>query len=316
MSTEAAAQHERRGLVTSLVGSLLVGVVGVVFAELSDSQAILLDGLFNLAYFATALFTLKVASLLKRGESEQFPMGYAYFEPLVNGFKGLLILGVSALAFVGAVEALFSGGRAISVGLATVYGVFASLACWTTALLTRASAKRSGSPLVQADADSWIVNAAISSAVLLTFISIFLIQGTALEPITPYVDPVLVIVVVGISLGVPIRMAWSALMEFLNRTPSAALLSEVRHVIAGAVEGLPLQQLVVRVVQPGRTRMVLAHVVLPKDFTVGPLAELDGIRTKVETALKARHLTTVVDVVFTTDPHWCAIDDDRAGEQA
>ena len=202
-----AAQQERRGLLVSLFGSLLVGCVGVTFSVLSDSQAILLDGLFNLTYFATAIFTLKVAALLKRGESDQYPMGYAFFEPLVNGFKGLLILGVSALAMVGAVEALFDGGRAISAGLAAVYGVFATLACWTIALMTRHSAKHSGSPLVQTDAASWMVNAAISSAVLLTFISVFLIRGTALEPITPYVDPVLVIVVVGISLGIPIRMA-------------------------------------------------------------------------------------------------------------
>ena len=105
-------------------------------------------------------------------------------------------------------------------------------------------------------------------------------------------------------------------MEVLNRTPSAELLAEVRQVIISALEGLPMQHLVVRVVQPGRTRMVLTHVVLPKDFTVGPLAELDRVRTKVEAVLKARHLTTVVDVVFTTDPHWCALDEDGAGEQA
>lgn len=301
-------------MLTSLVGSLLVGVVGVVFAELSDSQAILLDGLFNLTYFATALFTLKVAALLKRGESEQFPMGYAFFEPLVNGFKGLLILGVSALALVGAVDALFSGGRAISAGTATVYGLFATVACWIIALVTRHSGKRSGSPLVQADAASWLVNAAISSAVLLTFGCILLIRGTRLEPITPYVDPVLVIVVVGISLGIPIRMAWQALMEFLNRTPSAELVAEVRNIIETSLGDLPVQQLVVRVVQPGRTRMILAHVVLPADFNVENVAELDRIRTQVDAALKAHHLTTVLDVVFTADPHWCALDDAEAAK--
>jgi predicted Co/Zn/Cd cation transporter (cation efflux family) len=301
-------RNERLGLWVSLVGSLMVGGVGVTFSLLSDSQAILLDGLFNLSYFATALFTLKVASLLKRGESEEFPMGYAFFEPLVNGVKGLLILGVSLLALVGAVEALFAGGRAISAGLATVYGGFAAGACWIVALITRRQAKQSGSPLVQADADSWIVNAAISSAVLLTFITLLLIRGTAWEPIAPYVDPLLVIVVVLISLGVPIRMAWRALMEFLNRTPSAGLLSELRGIIWESLRELPVRQLIVRVVQPGRTRIILAHVVLPTDFSIGKLAELDRRRAQVEAALKARHLTTVVDLVFTTDSHWCALD--------
>jgi predicted Co/Zn/Cd cation transporter (cation efflux family) len=287
----------------------------VLFSVLTDSQAILLDGLFNLTYFATALFTIKVASLLGRGESEEFPMGYVFFEPLVNGFKGLLILGASALALVGALEALFEGGRAISAGLATVYGVFATVACWSIALITRRSGIQSGSPLVKTDATSWTVNAAISSAVLLTFISIFVIRGTALEPLTPYVDPVLVFVVVAISLGIPIRMAWQALMEFLNRTPSAELVSEMRQAIGDSLAELPVQRLVIRVVQPGRTRMVLAHVVLPEEFAFTSLSEADRLRERADAALKDRHGTTILDLVFTTDPKWCALGESAAEKQ-
>jgi predicted Co/Zn/Cd cation transporter (cation efflux family) len=307
-ATDESTKLERRGLLASLFGSLTVGCVGVVFSKLSDSQAILLDGLFNMTYFATALFTMKVASLLRRGESEQFPMGYAFFEPLVNGFKGLLILGVSALALVGAIEALLSGGRPIAAGLATVYGVFATVACWTTALITRRSGIQSGSPLVKTDAASWTVNAAISSAVLLTFVSIFLIRGTALEPITPYVDPVLVIVVVGISLGIPIRMAWQALMEFLNRAPSAELVTQVRQIIGESLVELPVQKLCVRVLQPGRTRMVLAHVVLPGDFAFETLKQTDQLTARAAAALKRHHPTTILDLVFTTEAEWCGLD--------
>ena len=79
----------------------------------SSSQAILLDGLFNIAYLAAGLFTIRVAALLAGGDDERFPFGYGFFEPLVNGIKGLLVLGVTVMALYGAVQALFTGGREI-----------------------------------------------------------------------------------------------------------------------------------------------------------------------------------------------------------
>ncbi len=58
-----------------------MGCVGIVVAVISASQAILLDGLFNLTYFATELFTVKVASLVVGGDDERFPHGYAFSNP-------------------------------------------------------------------------------------------------------------------------------------------------------------------------------------------------------------------------------------------
>jgi predicted Co/Zn/Cd cation transporter (cation efflux family) len=71
----AAPRVERRFLVISAVCNLLLGLLGITFALASSSQAILLDGLFNLSYFATGLFTIRVASLVAGGDDERFPHG-------------------------------------------------------------------------------------------------------------------------------------------------------------------------------------------------------------------------------------------------
>ena len=250
-------KSEKRGLLVSVFGSLIVGCAGVVFWILTGAEAIMLDGVFNLTYFVTGLFALKVARLMLQGENDDFPVGYAYFEPLINGGKGILMLAVTVVALISAAVALFSGGRPIALGLAVVYGIFATLVCWVVALVIRGFARRSGSPLVQADAANWIVNAAISSAVLVTLLVVFMIRNSSLSFLVPYVDPLLVLIVTGsIALGVPIRMSWNALMELLNRTPSQAVLAEARGIIEAAVSDLEVRRLTVRVLQPGRTRIV------------------------------------------------------------
>jgi predicted Co/Zn/Cd cation transporter (cation efflux family) len=65
-------------LLISAAGNLVIGLVGIFFAVLSRSQAIMLDALFNLTYFATGLFTLKVAKMVQLGDDEHFPVGYAF----------------------------------------------------------------------------------------------------------------------------------------------------------------------------------------------------------------------------------------------
>ena len=269
---------EHQVLLVSAGCNLLVGIVGTLFSILSGSQAILLDGLFNLTYFFIGLFALKVAHLVRVGETELFPMGYGYFVPLTNGIKGTLVLGMTATALMGAVQALFSDGRAISPGLATIYGIFATTTCWTAAKLIRQGARRSGSPLALADAENWLVNAAISSAVLLAFVAVYVIQKTPIEPITPYVDPVLVITVSLVTISVPVRISWQALMELLNRAPSKDIVEQVKDVVIQCTAQLPVRELFVRVVQPGSTRMVLVHVILPSDYPIAGLPALDTLR--------------------------------------
>jgi cation diffusion facilitator family transporter len=298
---------ETRTLRISAGGNLVIGIAGSLFAVITGSQAILLDGLFNLTYFATGLFTLKVASLVQQGDDENFPMGYGYFEPLINGFKGMLVLGLTVMATADAVQALFSGGRNISHGLASIYGLFAALACWTLAVVTHRGARRSNSPLIRADAENWAVNGAISTAVLLAFLCIFLIRNTRFALLVPYIDPSLVLIVSLISISVPVRMAWQAMMEMLNRAPSKAVVKEVTEIIKGSIGKLPVQDLIVRVVQPGRTRMVLAHVVLPDDYRIESLPMLDRLRADTLARLQAMRPATMIDLVFTSDPHWGAL---------
>ena len=297
---------EKSGLWLSAVAAFVVGGVGIAFALITNSQAILLDGAFNVVYFLAALLTLWVARLAALPDTEEFPLGYTYFEPFMNGIKGLLILGVSLLAIYDSVSALLTGGRTIVVGPAIGYAVFATAACATTALLLRRVHRHSKSPLVGADAASWMVNAAISGTVLLVFGAIPIIEEVGWSTLVPYVDPFLVSVMVTISLFVPIRMAWRALLAMLNRAPAPDLRAPIKKSIDEALGDLPSREIYVRMVQPGRVLILAVHVVLPKDYKVESLAALDDVRNRVEAAVQEHHPLVVVDVLFTASKKWAA----------
>ena len=188
----------------------------MVVAGLAESQAVLLDGMFNAVYVVVALVTLKVSRLVQRPDDRRFPFGYAYFEPLINAVKGLLMLGIAVVALVGAVDALIHGGREVAAGMAVGYAVFAmSIGFGVMAIMARV-ARTTDSPLVRADVKNWGINGAISSVVGLAFGTIFLLRGTRFSFLVPYVDPGLVTLMIVATLPVPLKMVWSSLGELVS----------------------------------------------------------------------------------------------------
>jgi cation diffusion facilitator family transporter len=292
-------RSERGALVLSTVAALVIGLVALAAAALSNSHAILLDGLFNVAYVAAALMTLRVATLLTRPDDDRFPFGYIYFEPLINTAKGLLILGVSLFALFEAGRAFLAGGRPLELGPALGYSAFATVACTTVWLILRRAPCRAASPLVEADVGNWLVNTVISGGVLAGFLVALALEAAGMGREAGFVDPALVTVVVLVSLVVPIRMAGRGIAALLNRAPPEAVTGPIRAAVEEALARLPTRAVYVRTVQPGRATYVTVHALVAEAGEGLDLREADRLRRAVVAALVPRHAPVVVDVVFT-----------------
>ena len=297
---------ERATLLFSSAAALVMAALGLGFALATNSRAIMLDGVFNAIYFGVGLATVRIERLVREPDNARFPFGHAYFESLVNAGKGLVILGISALALADSAMALVGGGRAIAAELAIGYALLAMALCGFTALVLRRAAVRFESPLVDADAENWALNAAVSGAVLAGFCLSPLLRAAGWPGAAPYVDPLLVAAVVIVFLGVPVRMARRAIGELLNRAPDPGVEAPVTAAIDAALASVPVRERHVRMVRPGRTLYVLVHVVLAADHGLDRLADLDGLRARVDAAARRVHPRVMVDVMFTADPRWAA----------
>jgi predicted Co/Zn/Cd cation transporter (cation efflux family) len=64
-SMTGQADLERKALRISIFGYSLLGILAVIFALKSQSEAIMLDGFFNFVSFVMSLVTLYVSNLLR-----------------------------------------------------------------------------------------------------------------------------------------------------------------------------------------------------------------------------------------------------------
>lgn len=292
---------ETRALVLSAIAACIIGVVALAAAVGTGSGAILLDGGFNLAYFATALVTLRVARLLERPDDHRFPFGYMQFEPLINLVKGLLILGVALLALVNAVVSLARGGQAVQAGPALAYALFATGGGIAVSVMLRRLALRTRSPLVDADVGNWIVNAAISGGMVGAFLLAMVLERNGHITAARYVDPILVGLVVLLTLSVPVRTAARSLSGLLQRAPDGRIVASIESLTRAALGDLPLRNLHIRVVRPGRTTYALIHALVDADAPGMNVRAADRHRRAVIDAIAAVHAPVILDLLFTAE---------------
>ncbi len=293
--------EERKALRISAGLMAVMAVSGLALAIASHSQAIMLDGVFSTIGFAMALVTLKVAELVKRPDDDHFQFGYAHFTPLLNVVKSLVMVVMCVFAAASAVETFFVGGRELQLDWALAYGVVATVSCALAAVFLRRAAKKTGSVLVEVDAVTWLVDTAISSAVLIGFLIGFLIEGTQFETYGAYVDPAIVIALVLIAIPEPSKILVTSLRESLLFAPPKGYRQRLREIVDKTMQKLPVEEYRVRQLKLGDTVNVMIHVQPSADFELGGFESLDVVRRLVQADLDQLPERIILDVIFVAD---------------
>jgi cation diffusion facilitator family transporter len=295
---------EIRAFRISAVGFLVISVLGIVFAALAKSQAILLDGVYALVSVVMTILAAQVARMVDKPSSDRFHFGYAHFEPMLNLIRGLLIFTVCAYALVSTVQVLLLGGREIRAAIAIWYTALSAV--WSVGIYCyqRRLARKLGSPILEVDARTWLVDGVLYVGETCAFIIYMLLEPTALGPWLRYADPIFVLLVVGFLLKVPIMTIREGVREVLHRAPAPELQQEVRQRIAAALAEVSIRALRARMVEVGRFFFILVHVVVDDGFGTRPVSELDQLRRQIEKSLQGVHSRLMLDVVFTADEYW------------
>jgi cation diffusion facilitator family transporter len=294
-------KNEKRALKLSAWAYLGMALLGIGFATLTRSDAILLSGFFSLIAFVMGLLTLKVSDLVQQPTDERFHFGYAFFEPLLNSIKGLFILAVCGISLASAADAMLHGGVALSAEWALLYAGIALVGCFAIALVVRRWARKTGSPLLEVDAKNWMLDGFVNTGVGVAFLIALLLADTRWSSLVPYVDPVLLTVLVLALVWIPLRTVKENVQQLLQVAPPAPLQRDVRDRFESSVKGLSLENTHVRMAKIGRYFYVMIQLVVPSSFRLSRVGELDEVRRRVAGELKGIHPRLVIDMIFTED---------------
>ena len=299
---------EERALLFSLVGSVGALLLAFSFAMITRSGAIMLDGFYSLVTVSMSFVTLKVAALMKLGRSQKFQFGYYGFEPLINTIKGIIVLSVTLFALVSAIEAIIHGGRPLEVGSAVVFALCSTTICFSMAFMLRRNAKKFHSPLLAVDARDWLVDAWISFGIALAFVGAYALSHSEWVSLVPYIDPALVTIIAIAVTPIPIKTVVEGVNQLLAAAPEPELEVQIRTALEAQVQDYPIQQIQLQMAQIGRALCISIQVLVPSQFTVTHVKDLDLIRKKFTESIEALHPYPDIEISFTGDEQWLKLE--------
>lgn len=298
------AAVEQRLLRLSIGVTIVVALFGILFGLLSGSLSIVFDGMFAAIDAAMSGLSLLVSRLVGRGNgSRRFQFGYWHLEPMVLAFNGGMLMLLCLYAFVNAVDSFLAGGRALDFDWAMAYAGVTCVICFGMFFYVQRANRRLNSDFVRLDAQSWLMSATITTALLVAFGIAWSLGGTRFAPLAVFADPVVLALLTLCLAFVPIRIVRTALREILLITPPD-LDAHVRRVMDDLVARRGFKAYTSYVAKVGRAQFIEIHIHVPGDTPLDSVGAADAIRREIAQGLGGEGPQRWLTIDFTADPHW------------
>ena len=201
-----------------------------------------------------------------------------------EGDKSALARQVGALV---AERAKAAGISAVSLGVSTV----AALLIWWRS-------RTVNSPLIRGDAIGSALDALSTLTVLIAFVLGGWLHAQGQEALARYVDPVLTVGLVLVTLPVPYRLGREALSQLLAQSPPAEQRARVEQAIQEGFRDAPVQTLEIKTIKVGRQWDVRIQATLEAQASTLTVSEADGFRRAVQERLATLDEEVQVAVVL------------------
>lgn len=295
--------REQTLLKQSIVATLCVGAACGGFGLWIGSQAIVFDGIYSLVDMLLTLVVLKVSRLLSNEGSRRFQYGYWHLEPLVVAFNSAMLSLSCVYAVVNAVTGLMRGGHTLDFSLGAYWAALIGVVSLTIFAYMWRGANALSSELLRLDARGWLVSGTLSFGLLIAFTSAALMAGTSLAPLARYVDSAVLLVVALCLLPMPIKTIWHALKEVLMVAPSH-LDRHVRTIMDALIIEHHFSDYTSYVTKTGRVDVIEIHVLIPADYRLDGIGQLDAIRQQISDRLEGPSTKYWLSISFTGDLKW------------
>lgn len=293
---------EQGTLKFSIALTVLLGVLGVASGLVTNSQAIIFDGMYSFVDVVPTVVSLLVVKLIARGTTHRFQYGFWHLEPLVAVLRDAILAVACVYAGVDAVYTLADGGQDVEYGRAATWAATLSVIGLAMAIVLSRRAKALNSPMLKIDARSWLVSACLSLGLLLGFVLATALAGTPWQDWIPYVDSVALLAMAVIMLPMPLMGLWRSMTDVLQVAPNE-LDQRVHEVMDSLIQERQFLEYTSYIAKAGRGRFVEIHILVPAEFRM-EIATADAIRSEVSARLNAGAPTFWLTIDFTADRRW------------
>lgn len=298
---------EQRAIKFSMLGAAVFAVIGLFYGLYTHSQSIMFDGVYSSISLVMSGVTLWVSKLVIRPDDQRFQYGYTHLEPLLNVIKAMIISATCLYAFAEAIASFLDGGRRVDLSAAITYAAISTVGCLGFGGIIYFYAKKVDSNLAKIDAIDWLFDGVLSIAILLGFVTAYALQQSQWSHLIPYLDPLLVMVLVALFIPIPIKIFRSNIREVLYLAPSKKLQNQLHDSIKTTLKPMGLDSFHLRMAKVGREFNLSVYVMFKPDIEFSAVPDLDQLRVRIWDNLQqidTESNSLWLEVMFTADERW------------
>lgn len=257
---------EQRALSLGKWGNLFMGCCGVFAAWLSNSQALLVDGLFSLVGFTAAVVGAKVSLSSRLPPDERRPIGYAADESLFVTFRALSLLGLLAFASLNAIFTIvnYAKGGAVDelrYGVILIYFALIGTICGLLAFNHYRAWKHTGatSHVLRLEAKAALFDGLLTLAAGAGLSVMPFLESTRFGWVTPIGDAIIVLLLCLLVAGRYYKDFKKGIEELAGVTADTEHVSVASRIAKSVIEGMSGHLIDLSVLRSGRTFQVQVY---------------------------------------------------------
>lgn len=214
-------QKEVLLLKVATVITIVYATLAITIALISDSQAMLLDGMYSVIDVAISFLSIYVVKKIHQPPNERYHYGYAKFESFMTSVDGFLLLALCATTMVSASQDLMHPEPVEHVGIIVVFAFVSIFVGFGMGIVMRRAGTRWRSEVLRADSQLWLIEGCVSAGICVAFSIGMIMQRTpGWEQYTSYVDPLTCIAIALSFLAKPIKIIHDSFRDMVDACPS------------------------------------------------------------------------------------------------
>ena len=280
-------KKERSAMSVSLYGNLFFVIVELFMAVYTGSQAVLLDAVYDGIEFLMLLPSIFMIPLLYKPATDDHPYGYLQLETFFLIIKGSTMTAVTVGLIFNNIQFLIHGGRPVSFNTVAYFELFACILGVLVFLYLKRKNQNLNSPLITTEMIGWKIDSIISLGMTAAFFLPRWITVDWFQPLVPYLDPAITVILSLVMLPQPIHTIITAFRDLMLIPPEDETVQDIKDTVEPLIADCGYCELHYNIVRTGRKLWISVYMTLQKDEI--SLKKLTEVQDRCIAALSGKY---------------------------
>lgn len=259
-------KREKSAMSVSLYGNLVFVVIELVMALVTDSQAVLLDAVYDGVEFCMLLPSIFLIPLLYKPSNEEHPFGYMQIETIFVVVKGITMTAVTFGLIFNNINLMLHGGHIVSFHTVAGFELFACILGIIVTVYLYYKNKQMESPLINMEMQGWRIDSFISLGMTVAFLLPMMIPFDWFQHIVPYLDQLITIVLSLVMIPTPIHTVITGIRDLMLIPPEEETIDDIKETIEPIIGVYGHKNLYYDIVRTGRKLWISVYISFEKDI--------------------------------------------------